>query len=229
METLAFHLVRKKNFKNLFSISIGKVNSNQIKFIQFINNDTVLELDVEKGILKFTNYEFPVSFLAVEKDSVWTLAEQDERFKGNCEIEKNTRELLIHLGCNEIADTTYNLNYDTIEKGSNLATIWTAFYPGNINYYVVENGDEKIYMYILDVPSEVYQSITIHEFEPRIMDIIGNYDVDYRLMIKSFIINNGSIFEIDDNDNIIGTFNNNLKIRFNFVRDNYVNCERIKD
>ena len=93
--------------------------------------------------------------------------------------------------------------------------IYIAFAPENVAYFC-GSGNPSIYMFVKNLPDIIFERIHSEEFSTFIVDVISNFDVDHRLLVKSVLIENDIDF-IDNDNSIVVRFSNDsiLKVDFN--------------
>jgi len=230
MQQMAFQLLREKgrfNFKDLFSICLGKVFSNKIELDEYIGHYGRWDTDVTKGELLCDNKRFNVEYIGTssKQDGMWFSAELEKQIPDEyLSILLKTRNLMKSLNLTNLAESKIPLN--NVITDEKLAIIYTAFSTNEkISYYVGNSGDIKIFMFVKDfdgenVISTLTQPIGSHKFIPRVQQMLASYDVDHKLFIKSFLIHNRCRYQEIPNK-IIGTFGDK-SISFEFDNDGYL-------
>ncbi len=105
----------------------------------------------------------------------------------------------------ELARTKIELNEDI--NGYTLSMIYLAFAPQNVAYFC-GIGDTNIYMFVKDLPEELFKRMNSVEFTSCIMEIIGKFNVNHKLMVKALLNENGIEYEVNPNS-IIAKFDEN--------------------
>lgn len=223
MDSIAYKLIKTRNFKNLFSISVGKVYSDNIELKNYIGNYSRWSTDVTNGILKIDEKEFKVQYLGTvsTSDNMWFTAEMEQQIPDQyVDYAIKSREMFTQLELNEFCEGKIALTEEI--TGDKLATIYCAFMPisGPCTYLKMQSNDLIFYMCLENIPQNLFEKIGSSKFVPRIMEIINNNkNIDHKLMIQSFLLNNKC--QLIDNDNsIVAIFDENSKIVFNFDENN---------
>lgn len=225
MNKVNFDLLKNStiNFKNLFSICVGKVYSNKLEFIDYLEGFEKWDTDLDTGKLIIDEKSFDVQYLGsvTYDDNMWFSAELE---KG---IPEEYVKLLIESRKsmkNYNVKDFYPIKVKTDDKitGEMLGMICTAFIPNKeicffngkaegVNLYMVVNKNEEN----PDLFKNLTQNISAEKFIPRVMEIISKYNIDHKLMIKSFLLDNNCTYDEDENI-LIGNFLNDVKVKFVF-------------
>lgn len=225
MKQAAYDLLRAKgtfNFRDLFSICLGKVFSDRIEFCEHLGNYKHWDVDLVNGILLVDDKKFNVECIGTSstKDGMWFSAELERQIpddKVNMIIKART--LMKQLNLTNLGETKIKLN-DVITD-EKLAIIYTAFCSNeNCTYFVANSNGIRIFLHVKDFEGDntikgLTNPIGSHKFIPRIMEIISKYDIDHKLMIKSFLIHNNCQILEDKGTKLAGIFGNKT-IEFTF-------------
>lgn len=209
------NLCKNKTFKELFSAAIGKVYSNQIEFKNSIGSYSKFNTDFNQGILYLDSNQYKVQYIGTSSrtDNMWfsseyetTIPDQyvDRSIKARKFIEQNGFEHLKLDKCqmsNEITD-------------DKIAIIYTSVFS-DVCYFKGTSGEVSLFMFIENLPNTIFEKIGSDKFIPRVIEIISNFDVNHKIMIKSFLINNGCTYE-EQGNNVIAKFSENSIITFSF-------------
>lgn len=222
MNIESLNLLKDKNFKDIFSISIGKVYSNQVELCGYIKNIEDYSINKPEGKVIINNKEYNIQFLGTydKNKNMWITCEFDNDIKDEHVSEAiKIRKLLTSNDMENIY-----LKKEELPSGitsDKLAVIYTFF--SNHYCYLKDEKDNLInYVLIENLPNNIFNNINDEKFITRMLEIIDNYDINEKLMIHSFLLNNNCNVEIFD-DAIITTFDNK-KIKFIFdEKDKYVN------
>ena len=215
-------LVKDINFKNIFSICIGKIYLFQSRFIDYLGNYNSWDTNVKEGILKLDDRKFNVEYIGTTSDSdnYWYSSELESVIPDSyVDLMMKTRKYMDSLGLNEFTkDGKIVLDGDI--NGYNLSMIYIAFAPLNVAYFC-GSGNTNIYMFVKDLPDEIFKKMNSVEFSSKIMKIISTFNVDHRLMTKALLIENDIPFE-EATDKIIAKFNEKSIISVKFNSNNLI-------
>ena len=215
-ETL--NLIKNENFKDIFSICIGKTYINQKRFIEYIGKYYKWNTDVKKGILQIDYKKFDVEYIGTtsNSDNYWYSAEVEQVIPNKYKkIIKSVKKEMEKINIKEISSSKIPLK-DEI-NGYNLSMIYIALAKENLAYFN-GSGDTSIYMFVKKLPKELFRRMTASEFSASVMEIIGQFVVDHKLLVKALLIENDYPFEEKDNK-IIAKFSERsvLTIEFNKI------------
>ena len=225
MNKINFDLLQGENlnFKNLFSICVGKVFSNKIEFLENIEGFENWDTDLEVGKLILDERAFDVNYLGsvTHNDNMWFSAELEKGIPDEyIKLLIECRKAMKNYGVKDF----YPIKVKTNEKitGEMLAMLCTAFSPNK--EVVLFNGKAEgvnLYMFVNkfeENPELIKNSvgnIPAEKFIPRVMELISKYDLNHKLMIKSFLLDNNCDFSEEDNV-LVGNFPNEVKVKFTF-------------
>lgn len=216
MQRKAFDLLKEKNFQELYDLSVGKVFSNNIELMEFVGPHGKFDTEFATCKLNLDEKEFAVDYIGThsEADNMWFSAEIEKEIPDegvNAII--NIRKLLTQVGLEEICESKIETNEELTPDM--IATIHTAFMSEKQAYYKAKLGDVSLFMRLNDLPEEVFAKISPVKFIPRVMEIINTTNVkNHKLMVESFLLNNGSIVKVKGNT-VVGVFGE-TEIKFVF-------------
>lgn len=208
-------LIDKTNFTELLSICIGKVYSNQIELQSYLGQYQRWSVQINNGKLNIDEKEFDVDFLGTTSvsDGMWFNADLEKEIPLeylqyiNCAYDNMQK-----YGIQELLSKKIKL--DNIYTDHSLAIIYTALAEKNTCYFK-GSGDVSIFMIFKSLPENIFAPVNSNKFLNRTLDIISKFNVDAKLMIKAFAINNDNQFE-ETEDTIIVKFENNGSLVFKF-------------
>ena len=90
-------------------------------------------------------------------------------------------------------------------NGYNLSMIYIAFAPENVAYFC-GSGNTYIYMFVKNLPEDIFRKMNSIEFSSRVMEIISTFNVNHKLMVEALLKENDIEYRIEEN-NIIAKFN----------------------
>ena len=203
-------------FRNIFSICIGKTFLFQKRFINSLEKYNSWSTSVKEGILKLDDKIFNVEYIGTtgDDDPYWYSAEMEkvipDQFTNLIVSSKKNMEVL-----NFSKLTEKQIFVVDFINGYNLSMIYIAFAPLNVAYFC-GSGNPSIYMFVKNLPDNIFEKIKPEEFATTIMSIISSFDVNHKLLVKALLIENDIDF-VDNNDNIVAKFNENSNfiVKFN--------------
>jgi len=220
IETL--NLLKKEdiNFKNLFSICIGKNYLYQQRFINYLGKYNRWDVDLTKGILLLDDKEYNIECIGTtsKNDSYWYSSEIEKVIPDEyVNLMIKTRNKLEELAMPQyLTDTKIMLNENI--NGFNLSMIYIAFAPINVAYFC-GSGDTSIYMFVKDLPNDMFSKLKSTELFSLITAIVSTFDVNHKLMIEALLTEFEYSF-VENNNNLIATFSEKSQIEFSFDNDN---------
>ena len=214
-ETLSLLNSNSVEFKNIFSICIGKSYLFQHRFIDYLGKYNYWNTNVNDGILKLDERIFNVEYIGTtsKSDNFWYSSELEKVIPDEyVNLMINTRKIMQSLNLDKLAEGKIMLSNDI--NGYNLSMIYIAFAPENVAYFC-GTGDTSIYMFVKDLPENIFKKMNSVEFSSRVMEIISTFNVNHKLMVKALLLEN----EIEYNDlqnSIIAKFNENSVLTIEF-------------
>ena len=205
-ETLNLLNTNSTNFKNIFSICIGKSFLFQSRFIDYIGKYNHWDTNVKEGILKLDDRLFNVEYIGTTStsDNFWYSSELESVIPDEyVNLMINTRKIMQSLDLQELTERKISLNVDI--NGYNLSMIYIAFAPENVAYFC-GSGNTSIYMFVKQLPEDIFKKMNSVEFSSRVMEIISTFNVNHKLMVKALLSEN-EIEYSNDKNNIIAKFN----------------------
>lgn len=215
-ETINLLKIDQANFKEIFSICIGKTFLYQKRFIDYIGKYNFWNTDIQKGILELDNKVFDVEYIGTTSmsDDYWYSSELERVIPDQgVNMMINIRKMMQSLNIKDLTQGKILLQNDI--NGYNLSMIYVAFAPENVAYFN-GSGDTSIYMFVKNLPNDIFQKMNSVEFSNIIMEITSTFNINNKLMVEALLIENEIEYTIEGND-IIAKFNENsiLTVKFN--------------
>lgn len=214
-ETLDLLNTEGLNYKNIFSICIGKSYLFQSRFIDYIGKYSHWDTNIKEGILKLDERSFNVEYIGTTStsDNYWYSSElesliPDEYVNLMIKIRKTMQSLNLEQFTEGKIPLTNDIN------GYNLSMIYIAFAPENVAYFC-GSGDTSIYMFVKQLPENIFKKMNSVEFSSKVMEITSTFNVNHRLMVKALLCENEIDYN-DDNNNIVAKFNENSVLTIEF-------------
>ena len=214
-ETLNLLKLDDADFKDIFSICIGKTYLYQNRFIDHLGIYNNWSTNVKEGILKLDDKSFDVEYIGTtsKSDNYWYSSELESVIPDQyVNFMINIRKMMRSLNIKNLTEGKIILQNDV--TGYNLSMIYVAFAPENTAYFC-GSGDVSIYMFVKNLPEEIFKKINSAEFSSHVMKIISNFNVNHRLMVKALLLENDIEYKNDGN-NIIAKFSENSILTVEF-------------
>ena len=211
------------NFKNLFSICVGKVYSNNIEFEEKIKGYSNWDTDITTGELILGENKFRVDYIGstTESDKMWFSAELEKAIPDEyVNLTIQARKRMEDFGFNKYLPI--KVFVDDRVTGEMLSIMNIAFLEErNVCFFVGKAAEVELFMFIKPdgnetLLQEVTKKIPSYKFVPRALEIIEKFDVNAKLMIKSFLVNNDCEFFETKNNSIIAVFDDDNEVKFCF-------------
>jgi len=207
-----------KDLKSVFSICIGKSHLYQIRFKDYLGEYKRWDTDCKEGILKLDDRVFSVEYIGStsNSDNYWYSAEIEKVIPNDyVELIMNTRKMMESLSIPVLSDKKILLNEDKEEDMAfKISAIYLAFAPQNVTLFC-GRGYTNVYMFVKNLPDDIFQTIEPREFVTRIPEIISRFDVDHRLMIQALLTENDIEYQIDEKS-IVAKFSEDAIITISF-------------
>lgn len=203
------------DFKDLFSICIGKSYLYQARFIDYLGKYDCWNTDVREGILRLDDRLFNVEYIGTtsKMDNFWYSSEIETVIPDEyVDLKIKSREIMTSLGFQKFTDNKIELRNDI--NGYNLSMIYIAFSPENVVYFC-GSGDTSIYMFVKNLPEDIFKKMSSVEFSNRVMEIISKFNVNHKLMVKALLIENEIEYSEKENE-IIALFNEKSTLTVEF-------------
>ena len=214
-ETLDLLNAEGLNYKNIFSICIGKSYLFQSRFIDYIGKYSHWDTNIKEGILKLDERSFNVEYIGTTSTS--------DNYWYSSELESLIPDEYVNLMI-KIRKTMQSLNLEQLTEGKipltndinvyNLSMIYIAFAPENVAYFC-GSGDTSIYMFVKQLPENIFKKMNSVEFSSKVMEITSTFNVNHKLMVKALLCENEIDYN-DDNNNIVAKFNENSVLTIEF-------------
>lgn len=214
-EVLDLMDVKNASFKDIFSLCIGNMYIIQKRFIDYIGTYNKWNTSVKDGVLMLDDRKYDVEFIGTTStaDNYWFSSELEKVIPDEyVNIMIQTRKILEAIGIDSLAQGKILL--DNEKTGYNLSMVYLAFAPIEAAYFN-GSGDTSIYMFVKNLPEDIFKKMNSIEFANSMMEIIGTFDVNHKLLIKAVLVQNGIEFVEEGND-IIAKFNDKSIIPIQF-------------
>lgn len=222
IETLNLLNKNDISFKDLFSICIGKTYLYQQRFMDYIGKYNHWDVDLLTGTLMLDDKKYNVEFIGTtsQNDPYWYSSEVEKVIPDEyVDLMIKTRLNLENLKMPEyLTNTKIELNENI--NGFNLSMVYIAFAPINVAYFC-GSDDTSIYMFVKDLPLNIFSKLKSTELFSLITDITSTFDVNSKLMIKALLTEMEYKYT-EENNKVIASFSENSKIEFEFDGDNFI-------
>lgn len=209
------NLIDKTNFTELLSVCVGKVYSNQVELQSYLGQYQRWSVQADTGKLNIDEREFDVDFLGTTSvsDGMWINADLEELIPLEYLQDLNcVYDNIKKYGIQELLPKKIKL--DNIYTDHSIAIVYTALAEKNTCYFK-GSGDVSVFTIFKSLPESLFAPINSNKFLNRTLEIISKFDVNAKLMIKAFAINNENQFE-ETEDTIIVKFENDESLIFKF-------------
>ena len=220
-ETIGLLNSYNEDFKNVFSICIGKSFLYQSRFIEYLGKYNHWDTDVKSGILKLDDRSFNVEYIGTtsSSDNFWYSSELENIIPDEyINLMINTRRVMDSFNLQKFTEGKIELNSDI--NGYNLSMIYIAFAPENVAYFC-GSGNATIYMFVKNLPEYIFKKMNSVEFSNCVMEIISKFNVNHKLMVKALLSEN-EIEYSDDQNNIVAKFNENSILTVEFDNNDLI-------
>ena len=220
-ETLQLLMNREVNYTDIVSVAMGKSFIVQKRLINYLGQYGRWNTDVTQGVLTLDDRSFDVEYIGTtsKSDNFWYSAELEKVIPEKyTEMVANVRKTLSEIGLVGLAEPKI-----VLEGGINayqLSMIYCAFAPQNVGCYC-GSGDLTIYMYMKNLPDELFRKINSAEFSSMVPQIISNSNVKHRLLVEAILIENEIEYH-KDNNNIIAKFNEQSVLTIEFGENDLI-------
>lgn len=214
-ETLDLLNTEGLNYKNIFSICIGKSYLFQSRFIDYIGKYSHWDTNIKEGILKLDERSFNVEYIGTTStsDNYWYSSELESLIPDEyVNLMIKIRKIMQSLNLEQLTEGKIPLTNDI--NGYNLSMIYIAFAPENVAYFC-GSGDTSIYMFVKQLPENIFKKMNSVEFSSKVMEITSTFNVNHKLMVKALLCENEIDYN-DDNNNIVAKFNENSVLTIEF-------------
>lgn len=202
-------------YKNIFSICIGKSYLFQSRFIDYIEKYSHWDTNIKEGILKLDERSFNVEYIGTTStsDNYWYSSELESLIPDEyVNLMIKIRKTMQSLNLEQLTEGKIPLTNDI--NGYNLSMIYIAFAPENVAYFC-GSGDTSIYMFVKQLPENIFKKMNSVEFSSKVMEITSTFNVNHKLMVKALLCENDIDYN-DDNNNIVAKFNENSVLTIEF-------------
>lgn len=214
-ETLGLLNSEGLTYKNIFSICIGKSYLFQSRFIDYIGKYSHWDTNIKEGILKLDERSFNVEYIGTTStsDNYWYSSELESLIPDEyVNLMIKIRKTMQSLNLEQLTEGKIPLTNDI--NGYNLSMIYIAFAPENVAYFC-GSGDTSIYMFVKQLPENIFKKMNSVEFSSKVMEITSTFNVNHKLMVKALLCENEINYN-DDNNNIVAKFNENSVLTIEF-------------
>lgn len=223
-ETINLLKSNDADFKNIFSICIGKSFLVQKRLIEYLGIHKRWATNLKEGLLKINENVFNVEYIGTTsvKDHYWYSSEVERQIPDEHRgLMAETRKYMESLNLNELTQSKITLEGDI--NGYNLSMIYIAFAQQNVAFYC-GSGATNIYMYVKNLPNEIFKKMDSTEFSTHIKEIVSAFNVNHKLMVKALLTENEIEYE-ETEDSIIAKFDEDtfitVRLNENGLIENY--------
>lgn len=203
------------NLTDIFSASLGRVTANQMACEKLVTKEQDWNIDFDEGVISFGSTEYPLQFIGSESAASKTWLWGWENINGFSDELLQTVINVKKLG------VTWNLDCLITEKlsitdkmnGHIFSIITCAVNKNNICYYCCKHDGGAVFIGFSGMSEEIFAPANLHTFINITTGCLQKYDLNHRVFVKSFLLQNHTKFE-ENSNSLKAEFDNDLKIEF---------------
>ena len=207
--------IRKDNWFEVFSASLGKVMANQQACSELVVKGQDWNVDFTEGIISFGKDNYALQFIGSESLSsnswLWGWENVNQFPDTVIELSTSTKKAGKALGLDVLTTPEFELS-DTF-NGHKLSIVTCAISAEKFCYYRGPHSNGAIFVAFSDIPDAVFASVDIHRFISITTGCIREFQIDHKVFIQNFLYQNDTSYEWDD-QSVIAHFEQDLRIDF---------------
>ena len=207
--------VRRDNWNDIFSASLGRVMANQKACAELVVKGRDWNVDFAKGVISFGQDEYPVQFIGSESTSSNSWLWGWENING---FSENLLEVADSMkaageGCKLEALTTAQFGLTDVFNGHTLSIVACSVQEEKYCYYRGPHDGGAVFMAFSGVDETVFAPIEAQDFINTTLQCIEQFSVNHRVFVECFLYENGTPYEWQ-RDSILAHFTQDLRIDF---------------
>ena len=220
-ETIGLLDKNNVDFREIFSICAGKSFLYQVRFKEYVGKCNQWHTELNEGILKLDDRIFNVEYIGTTStaDNFWFSSVIESMIPDEyVNLMINTKKIMQSLNLSKVTENKIELSNEI--NGDTLSMIYSTFAPENVTYFC-GLGATSIYMFVKNLPENMFKKMNSVEFSNRVMEIISTFNVKHKLMVKALLIENEIEYSNDQN-NIVAKFNDNSILTVEFDNNDFI-------
>ena len=200
-------------WNEIFSANLGKIMAIQIACAEYVVKNRDWNVDFDRGIISFSEDEYPLQFLGSEATSsnTWLWAweninEFDDKIISLAREIKAKGEKL-----NLEALTTAEINISDELNGHTLSIVACGLADKNYCYYRGPHSGGAILVAIDGVDEKVFSSVSAKDFVDITIKCIQQFSLNHKIFVESFLEWNETKYKLQG-DTIIADFEKDGKL-----------------
>lgn len=191
----------KSDFLSLLSLSAGSAIMRQNRMGKLVIGENGWNVDLRNRIIKFGESEFDCGIIGSEdyysQTWLWGWANTESglpelSFAPARRAKRNLPE------CAEI--TTAKFSLDELHSGHNLSMATVGAAEKNVCYYRCPYESGAVFVQINGLPEEIFAPASLFEIANQIVEIIGSFYCDHRLLCAGMLHQNGYAIESSETE-----------------------------
>lgn len=220
--------IHKDNWFEVFSASLGKIMTNQKACAEFVVRGQNWNVDFKTGMISFGKDNYPLQFIGSESTSsnswLWGWDNINHFPDKVIELANQTKKLGEAWGLDAL--TTAKFELSNVFNGHRMSVVTCAISDENLCYYRGPHSNGAIFVAFSNIPNVVFAPLELPLFVSTAMECIQTFHVDHNIFIQSFLYQNNTPYEWD-NQTIIAHFKQDLRIEFEQV-DEFLRISHMK-
>ncbi|MCL2654414.1 MAG: hypothetical protein FWD65_01770 [Coriobacteriia bacterium] len=207
--------IRKDNWYEVFSASLGKVMANQQTCSDLVVRGQDWNVDFTEGVITFGKEAFPLQFIGSESASsnswLWGWENINHFPEEVTELSKQTKRTGEQMSLDAL--TTAEFELSDVFNGHSMSVVTCALSNRNYCYYRGPHSNGAIFCAFSNLPDEVFTPVDMYKFVSISMDCIQQFSIDHHIFVQSFLYQNDTPYELSG-QSIIAHFKQDLRIEF---------------
>lgn len=209
--------IHTDDFQQVFSASVGWALATQMAASEHVVKQQDWNVDFDECKITFGQDAYPIQLIGSEDTQsntwLWGWANPSELPNEIFSLARGLQQWGVSQGPTEMRQD--ELTLDNRINGHTLSMIAISLSEVPVCYYRCVHRGGAVFVAISEVPNAVFAPIPVQKFTSIAMQIIGQFDVDHKIMAESFLYSNGTPGAWQDNM-LSATFGDGQKVEISF-------------
>lgn len=210
----------KSNWYQVYSACLGRAMAVQKACAEQVVKNQNWNVDFGEGTLAFGKKKYPVQFIGSEANSddswLWGYDNINGFADSLLKLADEVKEIGERWNLEPLKTPGFPLD-DTL-NGHNLSMVACGISKENYCYYRGPHEGGAILMAFSGVPDSVFAPVDAAKFSRIVMECIGQFQVEHKIFVESFLMWNGTKYEWQENQ-IMAHFSRDVCIAFEQVEE----------
>lgn len=188
------HTICKSDFTSVFSSCLGKAFTVQMRMGRSVIGEET-RLNLREGLVTIDNQHYPCGYIGLESEAenMWVWGWHEDQPLPNMILVKRMRRFGKAWGVHEFTEPVQEITEQI--NGEHMAMVTCGLSATSAGFLPVPIDDGVVYVWICNMPTEVFAPADCSEFVENVMECISEYPIDHSAFLRGYLYWNKTPYE----------------------------------